>query len=195
MGKTPTMPEPGRTALIVVDMLTAYDYEDADAVGENAGGAVERIRMLLDQARGEDVEIVYVNDNYGDWRTSREQLVRDALHGRRPDLVEPIVPPDDADFVMKARHDIFYMTPVDYLLRERDCNRIVLTGQVTEQCVLYSALAAYVRHFQVVVPRDAVVHIDAGLAEAALRMMERNMHADVCDAESCALTASAPARS
>jgi nicotinamidase-related amidase len=189
------MPESGRTALIVVDMLTPYDFEDADAVAASAAGAVPRIQMLLDRARGDDVEIVYVNDNYGDWRTSRKQLVRDALDGRHAELVEPIVPPEDADFVMKARHDIFYMTPVEYLLRQRDCSRIVLTGQVTEQCVLYSALAAYVRHFQVVVPRDAVVHIDAGLADAALEMMERNMHAEVGDAEACALTASARATS
>jgi nicotinamidase-related amidase len=188
--------ENGRTALIVVDMLTRYDFEDADAVAANAGGAVRSIRGLLDRARDEeDVEVVYVNDNYGDWRTSQEQLIRAALDGQHPELVEPILPPDDADFVVKARHDIFYMTPIDYLLGQRDCSRIVLTGQVTEQCVLYSALAAYVRHYQVAVPRDAVVHIDAELAKAALRMMERNMHAEVCDAEACRLTASAPARS
>jgi len=36
-----------------------------------------------------------------------------------------------------------------------------LTGQVTEQCILYSALDAYVRHFEVVVRPDAVAHIDA----------------------------------
>jgi nicotinamidase-related amidase len=184
-----------RTALIVVDMLTSYDFDDADAVADNAGGAVDRIRMLLDRAEGEDVELVYVNDNYGDWRASRDQLVRDALRGRHPELVEPIVPPEDADFVMKARHDIFYMTPVDYLLRQRECGRIVITGQVTEQCVLYSALAAYVRHFEVIVPRDAVAHIDEGLADAALRMMAQNMHAEVCDAEELSFTGSARATS
>jgi hypothetical protein len=30
-----------------------------------------------------------------------------------------------------------------------------------------------------VVPHDAVAHIDPELGEAALKMMERNMHADV----------------
>jgi CBS-domain-containing membrane protein len=46
---------------------------------------------------------------------------------------------------------------------------LVITGQVTEQCILYSALDAYVRHFDVVVPRDAVAHIHSDLADAALR--------------------------
>jgi nicotinamidase-related amidase len=60
---------------------------------------------------------------------------------------------------------------------------LILTGQVTEQCILYSALDAYVRHFEVVVPRDAVAHIHEDLAEAALRMMRSNMRAETpsCD--------------
>ncbi|GAA4938716.1 hypothetical protein GCM10023238_00520 [Streptomyces heliomycini] len=34
-----------------------------------------------------------------------------------------------------------------------------------------------------IVPRDAVAHIHADLADAALRMMERNMGARVCDSD------------
>jgi nicotinamidase-related amidase len=60
--------------------------------------------------------------------------------------------------------------------------RIVLTGQATEQCILYSALDGYVRHFDVAVPRDGVAHIYEHLAEAALEMMQRNMHADIASA-------------
>jgi nicotinamidase-related amidase len=55
----------------------------------------------------------------------------------------------------------------------------VLAGQATEQCILYSALDGYVRHFEVVVPRDGVAHIYEHLANAAFEMMERNMHAQV----------------
>jgi nicotinamidase-related amidase len=58
----------------------------------------------------------------------------------------------------------------------------VLTGQVTEQCILYSALDAYVRHFDVAVPPDAVAHIHGDLADAALKMMERNMRAELVPA-------------
>jgi nicotinamidase-related amidase len=93
--------------------------------------------------------------------------------------VEPLLPPDSADFVMKARHTIFYMTPLEYLLGQKDIDRVILTGQVTEQCILYSALDAYVRHFEVVVPRDGVAHIHENLATAAVEMMERNMGAEI----------------
>ncbi len=89
--------------------------------------------------------------------------------------------------MLKARHSIFYKTQLEYLLRQEEIERIVLTGQVTEQCILYSALDGYVRHFGVGVPRDAVAAIHEDLAEAALQMMARNMRADVMDAADCEL--------
>jgi nicotinamidase-related amidase len=175
------------SALIVVDMLNAYDHEDADRLVESVERVVEPIAGLVKRASEQGVEVIYVNDNYGDWNSSQEELARAALNGRRPDLVEPILPPDDADFVIKARHTIFYMTPLEYLLGQKRIDHLVLAGQVTEQCILYSALDAYVRHFEVTIPPDAVAHIHEDLAEAALKMMERNMRAELVAAADCRL--------
>ena len=168
-----------RTALIVVDMLNTYEHEDAEPLIESVASAVEPISGLVARARDDGTELIYVNDNFGDWNSSSEELADRALNGRRPDLVEPLLPPDGADFVIKARHTIFYMTPLEYLLAQKAIGRVILTGQVTEQCILYSALDAYVRHLEVVVPRDCVAHIHANLADAALEMMERNMRAEL----------------
>jgi nicotinamidase-related amidase len=87
--------------------------------------------------------------------------------------------------VSKVRHSAFYSTPLGYLLGRLDVQNLVITGQVTEQCILYSALDAYVRHFTVRVPPDAVAHIDAALGSAALTMMQRNMRAELSDTRSC----------
>jgi nicotinamidase-related amidase len=177
------------TALVVVDMLNPYDHDDADELAANVERVVEPMSGLVQRAADEGVEVVYVNDNYGDWNSSQEELAQRALEGRRRDLVEAILPPDGASFVIKARHSIFFETPLEYLLRQKEIERVVLTGQVTEQCILYSALDAYVRHFQVAVPRDAVAHIHEELADAALEMMERNMQAELCQAADCSLSA------
>jgi nicotinamidase-related amidase len=171
-----------RTALIVVDMLNTYEFEDADRLTESAERALPPIRRLLDRASDEDVLTIYVNDNFGAWKSDRDDLIESALGGRRPDLVEPLVPRDEALFVVKARHSIFFQTPLEYLLGQEGVDRLVLTGQVTEQCIVYSALDAYIRHIEIAVPRDAVAHIHEHLAEASLEMMTRNMRADVCAA-------------
>jgi nicotinamidase-related amidase len=165
-----------RTALIVIDMINAYDFPDAEMVVPAAEQAVPVIEHAIG---AHDGPVIYVNDNFGHWRSHRDQLIEEALQGEHPGLVEPIKPADDALFVIKARHSIFYQTPLEYLLNQEDVGNVILTGQVTEQCVLYSALDAYIRHFKVRVPPDAVAHIHEDLAGAALQMMERNMGADL----------------
>jgi nicotinamidase-related amidase len=169
------------TALCVVDMLNTYDHEDAERLTRHVESVVGPIAGLVERAKDDGAELIYVNDNYGDWNSSQEELAEQAMRGERPDLVEPVLPPEGASFVVKARHTIFYMTPLEYLLSQREIDHLVLVGQVTEQCILYSALDAYVRHLRVTVPPDAVAHIHEDLADAALKMMERNMRAEVVE--------------
>jgi nicotinamidase-related amidase len=177
------------SALIVVDMLNSYEHEDAGELTESVETVVGPLAELIARADRDGTEIIYVNDNYGDWRSSQEDLARQAMEGARQDLVEPLLPPDSADFVVKARHTIFYMTPLEYLLGQKEISRVILTGQVTEQCILYSALDAYVRHLEVAIPRDGVAHIHEELADAAVEMMERNMGAEITSCADVKLSA------
>jgi nicotinamidase-related amidase len=167
------------TALIVVDMLNRYEHEDGEQLRESVRDIVPALARLIESARQASVLTVYVNDNHGDWTAGRTQLSEWALEGPDRSVVEPILPGDDVPFLIKARHSVFYETQLEYLLRHQGIERVVLCGQVTEQCILYSALDAYVRHFEVVVGRDVVAHIHDDLADAALRMMQRNMRAEV----------------
>jgi nicotinamidase-related amidase len=171
------------TALIVVDMLNNYEHEDAEPLRESVRAVVPAIADLIARARETDTLVAYVNDNHGDWTSGRGGLSQWALEGADPDLVEPILPAEDVPFLVKARHSIFYATQLEYMLREQEIDHVILVGQVTEQCILYSALDAYIRHFTITVPRDAVAHIHADLGEAALKLMEVNMGAEITTAE------------
>ncbi|MER5436019.1 isochorismatase family cysteine hydrolase [Streptomyces sp. NPDC002588] len=171
----------GKTALIVIDMINTYGHQDAGLLLPSARAMVPVAAALLTRARRGGVPVIYVNDNFGQWRSHHGELLAEALSGPHADLVEPLRPDEDSLFVVKARHSIFFQTPLSYLLDQEGIDHLVLCGQVTEECVLYSALDAHLRHLRTTVPGDAVAHIHADLADAALRMMERNMGARVCD--------------
>jgi nicotinamidase-related amidase len=171
------------TAVLVIDMLNSYRHEDAQQLAANVAPIIQPLAGLIERANHhDDVDVIYVNDNYGDFTKDFDEIVREALDGQRPDLVEPIAPAAGCLRVPKVRHSVFYATSLEYLLRRLGTVRLVLTGQVTEQCILYSALDAYLRHYSVVVPPDAVAHIDAELGDAALKMMQRNMRAELVPA-------------
>jgi nicotinamidase-related amidase len=169
-------------ATLVIDMLNPYDHEDADVLAEHAAERIEAVRELIAATRESDAELIYVNDSYGDFTATRLDLVERAMNGRHPELIEPIKPPDDVNFIHKVRHSAFYSSSLEYLLRSQEIGTLILTGQVTEQCILYTALDAYVRHFDVRIPHDAVIPIIPELGDAAVKMMERNMGAQVVPA-------------
>jgi nicotinamidase-related amidase len=174
------------TAVLVIDMLNAYRHEDAELLIPQVAAIIDPLAGIIAASRQrDDVDLIYVNDNYGDFAADHDDIVQSALQGERPDLVKPILPRKDSRFLTKVRHSAFYATSLDYLLGRLETERLILTGQVTEQCILYTALDAYVRHFTVVVPRDGVAHIDANLGDAALKMMQRNMSAELVSAAEC----------
>jgi nicotinamidase-related amidase len=166
-------------ALIVTDMLNPYEHEDADALMRSVSASLPALVELIRAAPDEGLLTVYVNDNHGDWSAARAEIVSKALEGTDPGLVRPIAPPPGTPFVVKARHSIFYETQLEYLLRQDGIERLILAGQVTEQCILYSALDGYVRHFDITIASDAVAPIHEHLAAAALEMMHVNMRAQV----------------
>ena len=101
-----------RTALIVIDMLNPYEHEDAEKLADSVAEQLPQMVELRDRAaRAEDTLTIHVNDNYERWECMREDLIRSALDGRRPDLVEPLLPDKAAPFIAKGRHSIFYQTP------------------------------------------------------------------------------------
>jgi nicotinamidase-related amidase len=174
------------TALLVIDMLNTYEHEDAEVLVPNVEKIVDPLADLISRVRDrEDIDLIYVNDNYGDFTADFDGILKAALDGERPDLVSPIAPDEDCQRVLKVRHSAFYASSLAYLLRRTETQRLIITGQVTEQCILYSALDAYVRHFSFMVPPDCVAHIDPELGDAALTMMEKNMHAELVPAEKC----------
>jgi nicotinamidase-related amidase len=178
---------PHKTGVIVVDMANPYRHPEADRLATRVADAIGGVARLIQRADAAEIPLIYVNDNYGDWNSSADELAEKAMEGAHPELVEPILPDGAHSFVIKARHSVFYETPLEYLLDQMGVDRLILCGQVTEQCILYSALDAHVRHFDVVIPTDAVAAIYDHLADAALEMMKRNLSAELSSSSECAL--------
>lgn len=171
---TPREAMSDRDLLLIVDMISSWDFEGAEGMDEQAADAVEAIARIK-RAAGDEIPVAYANDLEDGFHGSREIAVATAMTDRRPDLVEPLIPgPSDA-FIHKGQHSAFYGTPLAHMLKLAGTENIVLVGQVTEQCILYTALDAHVRGYKVTVPVDAVVSQVPRLGAAALEMIETNM--------------------
>jgi nicotinamidase-related amidase len=166
-----TAPDRSATALLILDMISDFEFEDGERLHRAAlpvGRRIARLRERADRAR---VPVVYVNDNLGRWRSDFVALFRHcAREGARGAALARLLAPRPRDYcVLKPKHSGFFATPLDTLLEYFGARRLVLTGATVNQCVLFTANDAYVRDFELFIPRDCV----AGESKSAFRLAFR----------------------
>jgi nicotinamidase-related amidase len=156
-------PDEHSFAMLILDLISDFRFEDGPALLRAALPAARRIARLKERARAAGAPVIYVNDNRGKWRSDRTQLIADSLNGDSPghELVGLITPQPDDYFIFKPKHSGFFATPLAALLRHLGARKLILCGVTLEQCVLFTAMDAYLRDFELFVPRDCV----AGLVQ------------------------------
>lgn len=177
-----TVSATSRTALLLIDVVNPLDFPGADALLRRALPMARRIAALKVRARALGIPCIYVNDNFECWQLGFHELV-DALRSSAAPgapLLEMLAPDPSADFyILKPRHSGFFRTALEVLLERIAARTLVLTGLAGDICVLYTANDAYMRGFDVVVPRDCIASERDEDNEHALRQIERLLKADV----------------
>jgi len=170
-----------RTVLLVLDMISDFDFPDGKAVVRAARRIAPRIAALKARAAKARIPTIYVNDNLGRWRSDIRALVSRSSHedalGR--DVVQQIAPGEEDFVLLKPRHSGFYATPLAALLETAGAKRLILTGLSTHQCVLFTANDAYLREFELLIPRDCVGAPNARESRLALQYFTSVLGADV----------------
>lgn len=193
---TPLAEEPaaGCLALLVIDMLSDWQFPDGETLARRAEAIAPAIAALRQRCLAAGVPCVYVNDNRGRWRSDFAAVVRAALAagGAGTRIAQLLAPAPTDYFVLKPKHSAFHATPLDLLLRHLQVNRLILTGVACDQCVLATAADARSHDYELSVPADCVASQEEALCATALRLLEGSLRADVCRAEAIDLpTASA----
>jgi nicotinamidase-related amidase len=184
-----------RTALVLIDLVNAFEYPGGAAMLRATRKIVPAVSRLAHRAREARVPVVYANDNFARWRSDFRELVERLVapeHPARP-VVQPLVPAADDYFVLKPRHSAFYATPLE-LLHSLGVERVVLAGISAESCVLITACDAHVRGFAVHVPADCVASARSRDAHDALKLVASSAGADTAPASAVRWSGVGPSR-
>jgi nicotinamidase-related amidase len=172
------VPDQCSVALILIDVISDMEFEDGEAVFDNALPAARNLARLGKRARKAGVPVIYVNDNFGKWRSDfRQQLghvLEDGVRGQP--IAELLRPEEDDYFVLKAKHSGFYDTQLDLLIEYLQVRTVVIAGFTTDICVLFTASDAYLRDLDIIIPPDCSAAASAEYHERALEHMKRVLH-------------------
>jgi nicotinamidase-related amidase len=174
-------PDTAPVVLLLIDVINDLEFAGGEDLLRHALPMAERLTALKRRAALAGVPAVYVNDNFGRWRSDFRTLTAHCLQAAvRGAPVARLLRPEEEDyFVLKPKHSGFFATPLEVLLAYLQARTLILTGLAGDICVLFTANDAYLRDFRLFVPRDCVASLSEEANERALAHMETVLQADI----------------
>jgi nicotinamidase-related amidase len=145
-------------ALLILDLISDFEFDQGDLTLRAALPIARPLRSLKRRLKKAGMAVIYVNDEIGPWRSDRQALIDWCMRAQAKGqhLVRQVLPDEDDYFILKPKHSGFFATPLNSLLQDLGATQLILTGITSHQCVLFTAIDAYVRDYKLTIPRDCV---------------------------------------
>jgi nicotinamidase-related amidase len=169
-----------RIALLLIDVINDLNFPEAEGLMRTAPRMAKALRLLQERCRVKGIPSIYVNDNFGRWRSDFRAVVAHctAEDSRGRQIARQLLPKADDYFVLKPLHSGFYCTTLDVLLTHLRVETLILAGIAADICVLFTANDAYMRGFRLFIPRDCVISNSPQTTRRALVQMSNLLKAD-----------------
>ena len=148
------------SALVIVDMQNDFAHPDGKLFVPESRKIIEPIKKILNRARENNVLVIYTMDthlkNDPEFNIWGEHTVEGTWGWQ---IINELKPEENDVIIRKIRYDAFFGTPLDYILRVNNVRNLVITGTVSNICVLHTAGSAALRGYKIIVPIDAIASI------------------------------------
>jgi nicotinamidase-related amidase len=169
------------TALLLIDVINDLAFAGSQGLVAQAEPMAIRLSTLKRRATAAGIPTIYINDNFGQWRSDFRRTVTHCTSRSSPGRrVSRRLRPTARDyFVLKPKHSGFFDTTLDTLLETLRIRRVILTGIAGNICVLFTANDAYMRDLKILAPADCIVSNTQADNAHALRQIEVVLKGDV----------------
>ena len=176
-----------RPAVIAIDLHRGHldmSVATMPTTPDVAKRVIAANKRLFDWCRNVGIPVIHQVTSYRDaaeirsnpfWRTraedpkaTRKNVMRhNIMGGPGCNVIPELLDPRDVIVNTKKRYDCFLCTDLDFVLRSRGVNTLLITGVNTNSCVLATTTAANVRDYAVIVVEDCVDSMDGPDLHAA----------------------------
>lgn len=153
---------PEGSVLLVIDMQRE-SLPDGFYGVPNMAEVTQNCRQVIQAARESAIPVVYtqhVHRPSGIDALAREPRAKDgrtplAYVGERTEILPELAPQPQDVVIQKQRYSAFYGTELDSVLHGLGTKNLILTGVVTDGCVMTSAWDAFANNWPVTLIKDA----------------------------------------
>jgi len=167
-------------ALLVTDMLNDFVRKGATLEVPAAKAIIPHIRKEIGKAREKNIPIIYCCDAHRENDPEFKLWPRHAVKGTKGAEVIRQLKPHREDYVVsKTSYSCFYKTILDTLLKKLGITHLILTGVVTNICILYTTADACMRGYDVTILKNCVAALTESEHRFALQQMGQVFHVEM----------------
>jgi nicotinamidase-related amidase len=158
------------------------EFVEGKISSPRAKNVIEPIRKLLDAARSRMIPVVYVCDSHFANDPEMKIWGKHAMRGSSgAEIIKPLAP-ITGDYVLEKRvYSAFHETGLELLLHDLGVDSVVIAGLLTEICIRHTAADAFMRGFDVRVPRDCVEALTEKKQKEGLEYLRKMYGAEITD--------------
>lgn len=167
-------------ALLIIDMLNDFVLDGAPLKVPGIERIIEPIKREIAKARGEGYQVIYICDSHQEDDKEFELFPPHAIKNTEGSKIINELKPEGNDIIVrKDTFSGFYKTNLNEILQKLLVKKLVVTGDVTNICVLYTVAGAVMRGYKVDVVRDAVIGLNRKDHKFALDQMEKVLKVNI----------------
>jgi nicotinamidase-related amidase len=145
-------PDRSNAVLILVDVINDLDFPNNRELVRDSRRLANAIAQLKLRCKRIGIPVVYVNDNYGKWRSDFSAVLKHSLRENSPGrrMTQLLAPETDDYIVLKPKHSAFYATPLETILSYIGARNVIVSGLTTNAYVSLTAADLNVREFRII---------------------------------------------
>jgi nicotinamidase-related amidase len=169
-----------RKALLIIDMLNDFVLPGAPLRVPAATNIISSLEQKIEEARSRNRPVIYICDAHDpDDREFQDWPPHAVVGTQGAKVIDALAPKPGDILVKKKRYSAFFQTELDTALNNLEVNHLLITGVVTNICVLYTVADARARGYKVSVLKDCVAGLDPQDHEFALNQMKGTLKAEI----------------
>lgn len=158
---------------MIIDMLKDFVNENGALPVPNAKDLIDPINEEIKKFREDKEPVIFVCDAHEEEDREFKAWPRHAVDGTEgAEVVEGLDKRREDVAVKKKRYSAFFNTDLEKILKEKGIDTLVLTGVLTDICVMHTATDAAMRNYKVIVPENCVKSTTKEAHDWAIRHMK-----------------------
>ncbi len=170
------------TALLIIDMLNDFVYPNGVLYSPLSARTIPYIKERLFSSREKGLSIFYICDSHLKTDKEFDKFPPHCIKGTwGAQIIDELSPKDGERIIEKRRYSGFLGTDLDISLKELGINELIITGVVTNICILYTSYDARMLGYRVIIPKNCVASFSEELHKFALNELENTLGVEIID--------------